>query len=206
MLVWLDATPTRADTGTTPAADPAPPANPTSPAKPPSPAAVSAAIKRFENGRRLANKGDYAAAIGEFEQAYQLDPKTVHLYNLAVTHHLKGDRDKAIDYYHRFLAAEPDSKLAPDAERYALQLEAEAAKEQAAEAKKHEEEERDEAKKARDEVKAAQERAEKAEQALRNVPQSWPTVATYPRLAPLPPPPLPPPTLDLSSRSGPAAA
>src|SRR4249920_4260550 len=74
------------------------------PASAPSRADIAAAATRFRAGQELMEKRDYAGAISEFEQAYQLDPRNEHLYNLGVAHHLNGDRDQAIDYYRRYLA------------------------------------------------------------------------------------------------------
>lgn len=155
----------------------------------PSHADVDAAAKRFNSGLRMIDKGDYADAIGEIEEAYQLDPKSVHLYNLGVAHQSNGNRDKAIDYYRRYLAADPGGTLVPDAQRYLYKLEAEASAEKAEQARAEAAASRAEAAAARaeatasrteataaraeaaaaeTELKKARERADKAELALRN--------------------------------------
>ncbi len=107
-LLWPDGERVRAD----------PPANH------PSQADVSAAAKRSARGLTMMEKHDYAGAIDEFEQAYQLDPQNAQLYNLGAAHQSNGDRDEAIDYYHRYLAAEPAGKLADEARWQLEKLEA----------------------------------------------------------------------------------
>jgi len=151
-LLWLERERAHADNAVEPPAHP-------------SQADVSAAANHFKSGQRLIDKGDYAGAIGEIEQAYQLDPQNVHLYNLGVAHQNNGDRDKAIDYYRRYLAVAPDGKLASEAERYLNKLEAEEATDKAEEATKKADQARADALKALAEANAArdQERKEHAE-------------------------------------------
>jgi len=143
----------------------------------PSQADASAAANHFKSGLRMIEKGDYAGAIGEIEQANQLDPQSVHLYNLGVAHQNNGDRGKAIDYYRRYLAASPDGKLAAEAERYLNKLEAEAATEKADQARADAlaalaaaTAARAQETAARAEEAAARQRAEQAETALRTGP------------------------------------
>src|SRR5213078_3871393 len=106
-----------------------------SPASRPSKADVDAAMVRFNNGKQMIARGDYAHAITEIELAYALDPRSEHLFNLAVAYQNNAQRDKAIEYYRRYLGAAPDGKLAPDAERYLYKLEAETANERSDQAR-----------------------------------------------------------------------
>ena len=153
------------------------------PANPPSQADISAAIKRFRNGQRMIENGDYAGAIGELEQAYQLDPQDVELYNLGVAHQNNGDVDKAIDYYRRYLAAAPTSALAANAQRYLSTLEAASAVAAAEQARAEAQAARAEAQAARaqaqaagTEAMAARDRAAQAEWALRSRPLPPPSI------------------------------
>lgn len=156
----------------------------------PSQADVSAAANHFKSGLRMIEKDDYPGAIGEIEQAYQLDPQTVHLYNLGVAHQNNGDRDKAIDYYRRYLAAAPDGEQADKAARYLNELEAEAATEKADQARddalkalEKEKKALEEANAAHVEEEEARRRAERAENALRTGPPQ--AVAVPARAEPL---------------------
>ncbi len=49
--------------------------------------------------------GDYDAAIGYFEQAYELEPVANLLYNIARCHEKNGAPDKALTYYEKFILA-----------------------------------------------------------------------------------------------------
>ena len=149
-------------------------AAPPPPALRPSRTDVAAAMARFNSGKQLIARGDYAAAIAEIQQAYELDPRSEHLYNLAVAYQNNAQRDKAIEYYRRYLSATPEGKLAPDAQLFLYQLEAEAAAERAdqeraeataalAEAMAA----RGDATAARAELAAAKDRADRAEQVAR---------------------------------------
>ena len=84
---------------------------------------VQAARQHFDRGRKLIQQKYYGKAIVELEEAYRLDPKSAQLYNLGVAHHLKGDRATAIDYYRRFLAAQPAGGTARKAKTYLTGLE-----------------------------------------------------------------------------------
>jgi tetratricopeptide (TPR) repeat protein len=94
---------------------------------PPSAVDVKEARKHFQAGKRLIDQKHFAEAIGELEQAYQLDPQDEHLYNLGVAHHLNGDLDDAIAYYRLFLESGPAGKTAQNAARYLQALEDQAA-------------------------------------------------------------------------------
>lgn len=163
------------------------------PVERPSRTDVAAAVARFNHGKQMIARGDYALAITELEQAYELDPRSEHLYNLAVAYQNSARRDQAIQYYHRYLAAAPDGKLAADAERYLYKLEVEAAAARAeqdraalAAALADAAAARAESSAARAELAAANQRADRAEQAARAAPPYRPSLATGERRAPPP--------------------
>lgn len=54
-------------------------------------------------------KGDFTQAIALLDEAYQLDPQPVLLYNLARAHEGLGHLDEAITLYERYLTQEPTS-------------------------------------------------------------------------------------------------
>jgi tetratricopeptide (TPR) repeat protein len=56
--------------------------------------------------------GHYTEAIGEFEQAYVLYPSDTLLYNLGQSYRQLDRCREALDYYRRFLDAQPTSPLA----------------------------------------------------------------------------------------------
>lgn len=91
-------------------------------------AAKQEARQHFDAGKRLIKKKQFAEAVAELEQAYQLDPRAEHLYNIAVAHHLSGNHAEAAEHYRRFLAENPSGKTARDAARFLAQLEQDAAK------------------------------------------------------------------------------
>src|SRR5438477_5354905 len=54
-------------------------------------------------------------AILEFKKSYDLDPKPLTLYKIASAYYAKGDYKGAIDYYQKYLTADPDGPFAPQA-------------------------------------------------------------------------------------------
>jgi tetratricopeptide (TPR) repeat protein len=88
----------------------------------------------LKRGMKLIAEQQYDEAIAALSAAYELDPKSEHLYNLGVAYQLKGDKRSALDRYRQFLAAgSTNRQLVKAAERYAAELEAAiAAEEQAA--------------------------------------------------------------------------
>ncbi|MBZ0238883.1 MAG: tetratricopeptide repeat protein, partial [Deltaproteobacteria bacterium] len=89
------------------------------------------AQRHFDAGKRFIKQKSFDEAIAELQRAYELDPRTEHLYNLAVAHHLKGDAEQAMKFYRAFLAESPSGKAARDAQRFLSKLEAAEAERQA---------------------------------------------------------------------------
>ncbi len=104
----------------------APAAAPPSSAGAPSPADMRAATKALREGKRLVTKRKLPEAIAKLEEAYSLDPRAEILYNLGFTHQLSQNNDKAIDFYRRYLAADPKGRDSANASRYLAGLEARA--------------------------------------------------------------------------------
>ena len=97
----------------------------------PTPQEIKEARRHFQSGKTLITQKRFADAIAELEAAYQLDPRTEHLYNLGVAHQLNGDDAVAIQYYRLFLDDNPTGRAARDAAKYLADLEAQAAAERA---------------------------------------------------------------------------
>lgn len=97
---------------------------------------------RFQQGDAHLQAGAYQAAIDEFLKAYELFPNDRIHFNIAQAYRLKGDREKALEHYLKYLNAVAGGDTADEARRHtaalrrALAEEAEAArlkKEKAAE-------------------------------------------------------------------------
>lgn len=65
----------------------------------------------------LARRGGYDEAAALYEQAYEMDPAPVLLFNLGYVHEKRGDSQAALDTYRRYLAAETDPSHRADAEK-----------------------------------------------------------------------------------------
>ena len=145
-------------------------------ARPPrgSKAARSRARNLFKRGQALIRVQQYDDGIAAIEEAYELDPRIDHLYNLGAAHHIKGDKRKALAYYQKVIDAEKPRELVRLATRFARQLEAEIAEEEAAsarlkaaeEAAQKSAEQAEKAKKAKKEAAAARAKLKKVDLAL----------------------------------------
>jgi tetratricopeptide (TPR) repeat protein len=78
--------------------------------------------KHVEEGDRFKEAGDYEAAAREYEKAYELVPHPELFFNLAQVYRLGGKKEKALEYYERYLAVEPNGRAAAQARRFARQL------------------------------------------------------------------------------------
>lgn len=146
-----------------PTADPARPTPAAEPAKPDDAPAAGKLTARsgrrgdrqraaaaMQRGIKLIAAKEYDAAIEAITWAHALDPKTEHLYNLGVAHHLKGDRTNALVWYQKFLASSSTNrKLVAAAKGYAAELAAEIEAEKKADAQRKAAREAEEAEAAR---------------------------------------------------------
>jgi len=78
--------------------------------------------KHVEEGDRYKEAGDYDAAAREYEKAYELVPHPELFFNLAQVYRLGKKKEKALEYYERYLAVEPNGRAAPQARKFARQL------------------------------------------------------------------------------------
>ncbi len=67
------------------------------------------AKKHFFAGQAFYEAGRYAEAISEFKAALDLKAHPAFLYNIAVSHKMLGEPDKAIDYIDKYVAVVKDA-------------------------------------------------------------------------------------------------
>lgn len=85
---------------------------------------LKALAKREVNaGLAAQNAGHYDTAIAHYKNAYEAVPHPELLFNLGQAYRLKGDPDTALGYYRRYLAVEPNGRVARDANRWVRELE-----------------------------------------------------------------------------------
>ena len=78
--------------------------------------------EHVQRGDAFKDAGQYRAAAREYERAYALVPHPVLFFNLAQVFRLDGDRERAIEFYERYLAAEPGGRASRQARQFAAQL------------------------------------------------------------------------------------
>ena len=76
------------------------------------------AASHYKQGKVFFDAKEYDRAIGEYQQAYDIDKKSAHLYNIARAYHLKGDPKSAMEFYQKFLDVDPDSPQAQQVREY----------------------------------------------------------------------------------------
>jgi tetratricopeptide (TPR) repeat protein len=89
------------------------------------------ASERVQRGDAFKESGDHAAAAREYQKAYALVPHPVLIFNLAQVYRLGGDRERAIEHYERYLAADPNGRASRQARQFADQLRRELERERA---------------------------------------------------------------------------
>src|SRR5262249_24587242 len=73
------------------------------------------AKQHFLAGKRHHDAGEGDPALEESLRASQLDPSPAFLFNIGQVYRLKGDREKALDYYQRYLEAAPHARGSDEA-------------------------------------------------------------------------------------------
>jgi len=73
-------------------------------------------------GKQHHDAGEYAAAIAEFQEAYRLAPAPQLWFNIAQAYRLQGDKANAVDYYRKYLDAEPEGDGAGEAKENIVNL------------------------------------------------------------------------------------
>jgi len=67
--------------------------------------------------------GRYDEAIALYNKAYEAVPHPEILFDLGQAYRLKGEAETALGYYRRYLAVEPNGRVAADAKRWMAELE-----------------------------------------------------------------------------------
>jgi tetratricopeptide (TPR) repeat protein len=88
---------------------------------------VTQARVHFERGSVYHQAGNYDRAAAEYRAAYALYPSPELLFNLGQVARLSGDRKAAIDYYQRYLIAEPEGRASEEARLHIQTLDPEQA-------------------------------------------------------------------------------
>ncbi len=70
---------------------------------------IDLAKKYFTLGSELFNRGDYKAALTQFEMSFEHSKKPELLYNMARCQELLGQHEKALSFYERYLTSEPEN-------------------------------------------------------------------------------------------------
>lgn len=81
------------------------------------------ARQHFEEGRKLYQVGEYAAALGRFKQAFLLKEDPVFIFNIAQCHRQLGDSKLAVTFYRRYLGADPTASNRAQVEKLIAELE-----------------------------------------------------------------------------------
>ena len=81
----------------------------------------------YQKGTRLYMIGEYRKAADEFKEGYLSNGDPAFLYNLGRCHERLGDRDQAVTFYRRFLAAAPGTTKRAEIEGQILALQGGAA-------------------------------------------------------------------------------
>jgi hypothetical protein len=89
----------------------------------------------FLRGQEHQRAGRYDEAIAAYQAAYAAAPMPGFLFNLGQVYRLKGDKRHAVEYYRKYLAAEPNSGPSVEAQQHIQSLSADlVAEEEAARA------------------------------------------------------------------------
>ena len=77
----------------------------------------------YEKGMKHYNLGEFDQAIEEFKKAYEFKEDPILLYNIGQAHRQKGDLEKAIFFYRRYLDAAPNAANKKDVQQRIKDLE-----------------------------------------------------------------------------------
>jgi tetratricopeptide (TPR) repeat protein len=82
------------------------------------------ARSQYDEGRRAYNLGQFDRAIAAFTRAYDRDPAPILLFNIAQSHWKKGEKERAVFFYRRYLDADPRTEQRGRVETRIRELEA----------------------------------------------------------------------------------
>jgi tetratricopeptide (TPR) repeat protein len=73
------------------------------------------AAAHYKQGKAFLDAKQYDQAIVEFKAAYAIDKLGSHLFNIADAYDAKGEYDSAIEFYTKYIEADPKGAKVPDA-------------------------------------------------------------------------------------------
>jgi tetratricopeptide (TPR) repeat protein len=77
---------------------------------------------RFKQGRAYQDAGAFGKAADEYKAAYELDPRPEMLFNIAQAYRLAKERQLAVDYFKKYLDAQPSGTGADEARTHVATL------------------------------------------------------------------------------------
>jgi tetratricopeptide (TPR) repeat protein len=80
------------------------------------------AMEHFREGRKLYQISDYRAALQEFKRAFLFKEDPVFLFNIAQCHRQLGEREEALTFYRRYVAAAPEAQNRAQVEKIIHEL------------------------------------------------------------------------------------
>ncbi|HEY5925491.1 MAG TPA: tetratricopeptide repeat protein [Kofleriaceae bacterium] len=86
------------------------------------PTAVEQAKARFKQGKAYQDVGQYERAAAEYKAAYELDRRPEMLFNVAQAYRLAAKKQDALDYFKRYLDAQPSGAGADEARKHVAAL------------------------------------------------------------------------------------
>jgi len=81
----------------------------------PSKADIEAAKKHYSRARDYQDAGKYDEAATEYLAAYELYPDAEFLFNVGEVYRLKGNKRRAVEYFEKYLALDPNGRGSADA-------------------------------------------------------------------------------------------
>jgi tetratricopeptide (TPR) repeat protein len=86
--------------------------------------AAAEAKVQYDKGTRAYNVGKFDQAIAAFTRAYELDPAPMLLFNIAQSYWKKGENERAVFFYRRYIDADPRTEQRARVEARIRELEA----------------------------------------------------------------------------------
>jgi tetratricopeptide (TPR) repeat protein len=86
----------------------------------------------FKSGETAYQAGQYDKAIHDYNEAFALVPLPLLLFDLGQAHRMKGEREKAIAHYRKYLDVDPNGRGADEARTHLDEFKAQIEREQQA--------------------------------------------------------------------------
>jgi tetratricopeptide (TPR) repeat protein len=86
------------------------------------PGSKDQAKAHFKQGKAFQDVGAYDKAADEYKAAYEIDPRPEMLFNIAQAYRLAGTKQAALDYFQKYLDAQPNGAGADEARQHVAEL------------------------------------------------------------------------------------